>query len=125
MKKKIAYISTTVVLLMVIFFCFSTTAYSQSVEKAAIAAKESIDVQETELLQTIRQIMKEYGCEYSGVTMTKTYTEDGGRIYQVAVHHRNIAYLDKTEIKQIETELHQVTGNWEHTEFCFEFTFSS
>lgn len=125
MKKRIAFILTTSILLAVIFFCFSTTAYSQSVEKAAMADKEGMDALEAELLHTIRQVMKEHGCEYSGVTMTKTYAEDGGRIYRVAVHHRNIAYLDEAEMEQIKMELHQITGNWEHTEFFYEFTYFS
>lgn len=125
MKKRIAFILTTTILLAVIFFCFSTTAYSQSVEKAAMADKAGVDVMERGLLQTIWQIMEEHGCTYSGVTMTKTYTEDGGRIYRVAVHHRNLAYLDEAELKALEEELQQITKGWEQTEFCYEFTYSS
>lgn len=133
MKKKIAFFVTAFVLLTVIFFCFSTTAYSQSVEKAAHAAKERMDTEEQEFLHTVRQIMTEQGCPYSGVTMTKAYEEDGGRTYRVAVHHRNLSYLDEGELEELgerigerlKGQLCTENGNGEPVEFYMEFTYSS
>lgn len=137
MKKRIAFFVTTFLLLTVTFFCFSTTAYSQSVEKAAVAEKELMDIEEKEFLHTVKQVMKEHGCAYSGVTMTKTYGEDGSRIYRVAVHHRNLSYLSEAETEalreqlaekleeQFVTQPYYESRNWEHVEFYFEFTYSS
>ena len=64
MKKNILFLTSTILLLAVIFFCFSATAYSQSVERSSLADKEEIDLQEQALLEEMKQVMKEYGCEY-------------------------------------------------------------
>lgn len=140
MKKRIAYLGITIGLLTVIFFCFSTTAYSQSVEKAAFAEKERMDLQEKEFLHRIKQVMEAYGCLDSGVTMTKTYTQDGDRIYRVIVHHRNLSYLSDGEREELrdlleeqmkrQTEQQSVSQTGQksqtgaHTEFHFELTYS-
>lgn len=125
MKKNIAFLTTTIILLAVIFFCFSATAYSQSLESAALADKEGMDIKEQEFLEEIKHVMEAYGCEYSGVTMTKVYLEDGSRNYQVLIHHRNLSYLNEEEMEQLEGELQQVTYGWENMEFYYEFTYSS
>lgn len=125
MKKNIVFVTSTIILLAVIFFCFSATVYSQSLERAALADKEGVDLQEREILAEIKGIMKEFGCEYSGVTMTKVYCEDGGRDYQVLIHHRNLSFLDDEEMAQLKARLYDVTSGWNHMEFHYEFTCSS
>lgn len=125
MKKNLIFVTSTLILMAVIFFCFSATAYSQSLERAALGDKEGIDLQEQEILTGIKGVMKEFGCEYSGVTMTKVYCEDGSRNYQVLIHHRDLSYLDAEEMAQLKESLDQVTSGWEHVEFHYEFTFSS
>ncbi len=125
MKKNMIFAASTIILLAVIFFCFSITAYSQSLERAALADKEGIDLQEQEILTGIKGVMKEFGCEYSGVTMTKVYCEDGSRNYQVLIHHRNLFYLDPEEMAQLKESLYKIVSGWEHVKFHYEFTFSS
>lgn len=107
MRKRIGFFITTFLLLGVIFFCFSTTAYSQSVERANRMQKERMDVAEREFLREIGSAMEEQGFAYSGVTMTKTYEEDGGLIYQVAINHRSLSYLSGAEIADLGTRLRE------------------
>jgi Na+-translocating ferredoxin:NAD+ oxidoreductase RnfG subunit len=125
MKKKIVFFTTTLALLAVICFCFSATAYSQSKAKAMEADKAGIDKQEQEFLQVIRTIMTEHGCRNSGITMTKIYTEDGGRNYRVLVNHRYLSYMESDETEQLRQELQKATSGWKNVTFEYELTYLS
>lgn len=125
MKRNILFFTSTILLLAVIFFCFSATAYSQSVERSVLADKEEIDLQEQALLKEMKQIMKEYGCEYSGITMTKVYQEDGTRSYRVRIHHRNISILDEAELTALEERLGRLVYGLDHVEAVYELSCSS
>lgn len=125
MKKKMGFLITTVLLMAVICFCFSATVYSQSQERAMAADKNGIDKQEQEFLQAIRTVMADYGCKDSGITMTKIYTEDGGRNYRVLVNHRYLSYMKESETEQLQQELQKVTSGWKNITFDYELTYSS
>lgn len=120
MKKNILFLTSTILLLAVIFFCFSATAYSQSVERSSLADKEEIDLQEQALLEEMKQVMKEYGCEYSGITMTKVYLEDGTRSYRIRIHHRNISILDEAELAALQERLGRLVCGLDHVEAVYE-----
>ncbi len=122
MKKRIAYVSVTVVLSMIIFFCFSATAYSQSIENGMTADREGIELQEKEIMNTIREVMEEYGCKNSGITMTKVFREDGGREYEVLIYHRNISYINVSDMEAMEAQLASIVGQWDDVTFCYKFT---
>lgn len=125
MKKNILYAVSTILLLAVIFFCFSATAYSQSVEKGGFEDREEVDLQEQALLREMKGIMKEYGCEYSGITMTKIYLEDGTRSYRIRIHHRNISMLDEEELEALEERLGRLVCGLDHVEAVYELSYSS
>ena len=125
MRKNILFFVSTILLLTVIFFCFSATAYSQSVERSTLEDKEEIDLQEQALLKEMKQIMKEYGCEYSGITMTKVYLEDGTRSYLIRIHHRNISILDEDELAALKERLGRLMCGLDHVEAVYELSCSS
>lgn len=125
MRKNILFVASTILLLAVIFFCFSATAYSQSVERTTFQDKEEIDLQEQALLKEMKQIMKEYGCEYSGITMTKVYLEDGTRSYLIRIHHRNISILDENELEALKERLKRLMCGMERVEAVYELSYSS
>ncbi len=122
MRKRIAYVSVTVVLSMIIFFCFSATAYSQSIENGMTADREGIELQEKEITATIREVLEDYGCKNSGITMTKVFREDGGRDYEVIIHHRNLSYINVSDMEAMEAELISMMGQWDDVTFCYKFT---
>lgn len=121
MKKRIAYVSVTIILTAVIFFCFSATAYSQSLDRGMTADREGIELQEKEITLAIREVLEEYGCKNSGITMTKVFREDGGRDYEILIHHRNLSYLSASDTDAMEAQLLSVTGQWEDVTFCYKF----
>ena len=122
MRKRIAYVSVTIILTAVIFFCFSATAYSQSLDRAMTADREGIELQEQEITSAIREVMEEYGCKNSGITMTKIFREDGGRDYEILINHHNISYISVSDMAAMEAQLIAVTGQWEDVTFCYKFT---
>lgn len=120
--KRIAYVSVSVILSMIIFFCFSATAYSQSMENGMSADREGLELQEEEIMETIRKVMEDYGCKDSGITMTKVFGEDGARDYEVVINHRNISYMDVSEKVSMEAQLTSMMGQWGDVTFCYKFT---
>lgn len=123
--KKLLFALTTTGLLAVIFFCFSQSVYSQTKENSFVADKEGIDRFESNYLSQVRELMEAYGCSDSGITMTKVFTEDGGRSYEVQIHHRNLSYLDEVRVADLKTELELLTAPWDNLEFQYEFTSSN
>ena len=71
MRKKAGFAILTIFLVTVIFFCFSQVVYSQSSSRDILTDKEGTDLYEKELISQIRNVMEEYGCIHSGITMTK------------------------------------------------------
>ncbi len=97
----------------------SLNVYSQTKENAMMASKEEIDALECEYIKVVQDIMSEYGCEYSGVTMTKVYEEDGSRNYELLIHHQNLNYLDDEKKTSLENDLRDILRDDNQANFSF------
>jgi len=120
-KNNLIFIIITTILVIAIFYIFSLNVYSQTKENAMRASKEQVDTLECEYIKVAQSIMSEYGCKYSGVTMTKIYGEDGIRDYELVIHHQNLKYLDDEEINQLKKDLHSVLCDDNYASFSFVF----
>lgn len=123
MKKKVGFAIVTFFLITVIFFCFSQVAYSQSSSRSILTDKEGTDLYEKELMGQIRNVMEEYGCIYSGITMTKVYSSEGERSYQILIYHRDLAYLSHGEKETLMGRLKALEPETESVTFTYELTY--
>lgn len=124
-KKNIALTALTVVLITIIFFCFSSSVYSQSRKGPGVSDRESMDESEREYMEQVAKLMKEYGCEYSGITMTKVFEADGSRSYDVLIHHRNLSFLSREEMGELEERLTGLSDSFKDAEFTYGFSYLS
>lgn len=124
-KKNAVFAVLAAVLITIIFFCFSQSVYSQSRKGLRITDKESMDVLESQYMEQVAMLMKEYGCEYSGITMTKVFEPDGSRSYKVLIHHRNLSLLSEKELRELEERLTEFSGAFQNAEFTYGFSYLS
>lgn len=123
MRKKAGFAILTIFLVTVIFFCFSQVVYSQSSSRNILTDEEGTDLYEKELMAQIRNVMEEYGCVYSGITMTKVYSPEGERSYQILINHGNLAYLSQAEKDTLMNRLKALEPETESVTFTYELTY--
>ncbi|MCH5281842.1 MAG: hypothetical protein J1E61_10275 [Lachnospiraceae bacterium] len=123
MRKKAGFTILTLFLITVIFFCFSQVVYSQSSSRNILTDREGTDLYEKELISQIRNVMEEYGCIHSGITMTKIYSAEGERSYQILIHHSNLAYLSLAEKENLISRLKSLEPETESVTFTYELTY--
>ena len=124
-KKNTMLAVLAALLITIIFFCFSQSVYSQSRQGIRVTDKESMEALESEYLEQVAMLMKEYGCEYSGITMTKVFEADGSRSYAVLIHHRNLSFLSEKELRELESRLTEFSGAFQNAEFTYGFSYLS
>lgn len=121
-RRKIALTALGAVLIAIIFFCFSRSVYSQGRSGLDVSDRESMDESEDEYIEQVAELMKEYGCEYSGITMTKVFEADGSRSYQVLIHHRNLSFLSEKEMQELEKRLTEFSLPFGDAKFTYGFS---
>ncbi|MCR5320289.1 MAG: hypothetical protein K6E48_03685 [Lachnospiraceae bacterium] len=82
-------------------------------------SEETYQAWEKEYRGEIKEVLEKKGLEMSGITMTKTFREDGARDYEVIIHHERIAKLGYTE----KTELVEALQTVDFPENQSDFTF--
>ena len=90
----------TVILVLTIALCISTTAISQA-KNDHRAETEYYREMEQDYVQELRSFLGENGYNNSGVTMTEIVETDGSRNYTVTIHHqkiRNLSAQEKSEL---------------------------
>lgn len=89
MNLKRKQIALTILTIALILGCIiSMVQESQASEKAVIANYPQLEATYTTQL---RAMLEQAGYRNSGISLTKKYTEDGGRDYTVQVHHHRIS----------------------------------
>lgn len=125
MKRNAIFAALALVLITIIFFCFSQSVYSQSRKGFGGSEQENMENLESEYMERVTKLMKEYGCEYSGITMTKVFEADGSRSYKVLIHHRNLSFLSEEELGELEERLTEFSGDFQNAEFTYGFSYLS
>ncbi|MCM1161626.1 MAG: hypothetical protein NC412_10415 [Roseburia sp.] len=120
MKRKKDFIFMTVVLFLVAVSSFAGTAYSQSADTYGLkdcCLKE----QEQECLLRIKTVLKEYHCEESGVTMTKTIDRKGNRQYRIVIHHKKLKEMDSAKKEKLKKDLENIGFYQRNFSISYEF----
>lgn len=125
MKRNAVFAALALVLITIIFLCFSQSVYSQSRKGFGDSEQENMENLESEYMEQVAKLMKEYGCEYSGITMTKVFEADGSRSYEVLIHHRNLSFLSEKELGELEERLTEFSGDFQNAEFTYGFSYLS
>ena len=124
-KRNAVFAGLALILITIIFFCFSQSVYSQGRKGFANPDKESMDKLESEYIEQVAELMKEYGCEYGGITMTEVYETDGSRSYKVLIHHRNLSFFSREELAELEKRLTEFSEAFQNAEFTYGFSYLS
>lgn len=110
----------SVVLMLIIAFCFTETVISQS-NKARCIEEKYYDEMEAAYLIELKQLLTEEGYRNSGVTMTRVTGEDGVRSYTVSIHHKLIDELSSSEQEQLKAMLKEIVFQDASCMFCHKF----
>ncbi|MBD5465611.1 MAG: hypothetical protein HDR22_07310 [Lachnospiraceae bacterium] len=80
-----------------------------------------IKEQEKECLRKIKEVLKSYQCNNSGITMTKVIDRDGNRQYRILLHHKNIKDMDLTKKEKLKQDLENIGFCQENFSISYEF----
>ena len=96
--KNISFIVVTIMLILISIFFISKTVQGRE-DIAAVEKERYFRVLEQEYVEEIRTYLNEQGYTNSGVSLTRVVDEEGGREYQVVLHHK---YLEKLSAEEKE-----------------------
>lgn len=94
--KNISFIVVTIMLILISTFFISKTVQGR-VDIAAAEKERYFRMLEQEYVEEIRAYLNEQGYTNSGVSITRVVDEEGGREYQVVLHHK---YLEKLSAEE-------------------------
>lgn len=100
------FVVTTVLLVLITAFLITGTVKSQSRDEAKANEKYYLPL-EREYVRTIREYLNEAGFANSGVMLTRTVWEDGGREYFITVHNSRFSGLTKEEKAALADQLEE------------------
>lgn len=110
----------TVLLVLIIAFCISSTVIGQN-KSDARAEEQYYHTAEQKYIQEIRDLLKEKGYSNSGITMNRVIEEDGTREYTVLIHHRRISRLSNEEKNALVRECQSINFSVENCSIFHEF----
>ena len=76
---------------------------------------------EDRYVEVLRDTLYDKGYRNAGITMTKVFLEDGGREYNVKIHHRRIDKLEEKDRKLLLAELSTITFAGSECKVVHEF----
>ena len=120
--KNVIFVVVSFILVMIILTFFSMNVYSQSLENAIQIDKQQTDQLEKAYLKEMKHILNDYGCPNAGITMTKVYGE-AADLYEVAVHHADMRYLDQDGMNELDVRLKNLTAQFPHAKFVFSYSY--
>jgi len=94
--KNITFIVSTIALILISAFFITKTVRGEA-DHERIATEKYYQVLEQEYVSEIRAYLNEQGFENSGVALTRVVDEQGGREYQITLHHK---YLEKLSMEE-------------------------
>lgn len=104
MKKKLFYIISGILVLIICFTTASLNAKSMS-NKGNDIKRSYYDEEEKVYREKVEGVLNKYGLYNSGISMTSVYDENGMRYYSVKINNRYASTLLEEEVKGIFTEL--------------------
>ncbi len=104
MKRLLWVVIAALILLAGIWSRTKVMAYNAVEDK-----KNYYEIEETQAIARMREVLNRAGYSNSGITMTKQMPKEGTRIYRILIHHQAFAHADETEQAKICFALEQQT----------------
>ena len=104
MKKKLFYLISGILVLIICFTTASLNAKSMS-NKGNDIKRSYYDEEEKIYREKVEAVLNKYGLYNSGISMTSVCDEDGIRYYAVKINNRYASTLFEEELNGIFTEL--------------------
>lgn len=104
MKKKLFYLISGILVLIICFTTASLNAKSMS-NKGNDIKHSYYDEEEKVYREKVESVLNKYGLYNSGISMTSVSDENGMRYYTVKINNRYASTLLEEEVKGIFTEL--------------------
>ena len=82
-------------------------------------SEETYQAWEKAYRSDVKEVLTKKGLDMSGVTMTKTYREDGAREYEVMIHHDRFAKMGTEEKQELVETLQAVPFPEKESDFTF------
>ena len=98
--KNISFIIATVFFVLLSAFFLCGTVASQSTRNQDITEEAYIRL-EREFLADIRYKLTTEGYENCGINLTRTVDSEGGRFYEISLHHKYLNNLDAEELSSL------------------------
>lgn len=105
--KKILFITSTILFIMISVLCVCTTVQSQEKGKQCID-DEMFDRISKEYEDKLREVLEEAYCTNSGINISYVTNDDGNRNYNVKVHHKLITLMNDQARQELLKQLYQV-----------------
>lgn len=120
MKKLSGFLLLTITLVLCITFFTAGTVKSISKENAKL---EEAYYQELEknYLSEMKAYLNGRGFYNSGITMTRTDTQEGRREYRILIHNSRLERLSGAEKEEMKEDLKAIYSGMEECGFCHEF----
>lgn len=107
-KRDIIYKIMTVLLLIFLSLCFSmiwTIKAESRSRSAALFDNSAYEQAEETYKEQVSEILAQYGCYYSGVTLTRVVSLDGEREYTASIHDARFSLMPGEELSALKQEL--------------------
>ena len=88
--KNIIFFATAVLLVVLISLCIKGTAHSMEKSEGADEMESYYRSVEKEYVSSVKEVLKDFGLENSGVMLTKTIDAEGARTYVLSINHRRL-----------------------------------
>lgn len=75
---------------------------------------------EQQYVQEVKDYLAKEGFTSSGVTLTKVYREDGGRDYEVRIHHKYIDKMNREERDKLTGDLEEISFPVPNCHFAYK-----
>ena len=105
--KKIAFVLSTILLILISAFCIVGTVYSQERDKQKVDPAFYSQM-EQDYKANLKEVLEEAYCNNSGITITHVTDEEGNRSYQVVIHHKLIDGMEESSRQNLLDKLSAV-----------------
>ena len=106
--KNIIFFATAFLLIVLISLCIKGTAHSMEKSEGADEMESYYRSVEKEYVSSVKEVLKDFGLENSGVMLTKTVDASGTRSYVLSINHRRLKEGTSFDTKGLISALYEI-----------------
>lgn len=99
--------AVTIMLVIVTAFCCAGTVMSRT-DFSAQELEHYDRERERQMVEDVREYLRQWGYGNSGVMLTRVMDADGSREYTLSIHHSRITALGEEERERLAEELQEI-----------------